>query len=130
MIIRSKLFNKYIKYRNQKTIVDGHKFASKCEAGLYTMLKYMQFGGEIQNLQMEPKVYLTKSKILYKPDFSAECAVTRSPQYYEAKGYPTAVWKIKKRLWKDYGPGILRIYTCKNGTPSLHEEVIPSTSGE
>jgi hypothetical protein len=46
--------------------------------------------------------------------------------WVEFKGFETAVWKIKKRLWKHYGPGILRVYKGNEKTIALVEEVIPT----
>jgi len=129
MIIRGSKFlilKKRNKYGNKKTTVDGIIFDSKCEAGLYNMVKTMERHGEIFDIELQPHVYLTKAKILYKPDIKVKCKTTLSGIWLEAKGHEGAVWRIKRRLWKYYGPGILRVYKCSNGTPYLHEEIIPA----
>lgn len=108
------LFRPYSKYRNQKTEVDGIVFASKAEAALYVLLKKKS-----DKIFCQPKVYLTKAKILYKPDFFV------NDEYYEMKGVETASWKIKKRLWVHYGPGRLLIYKMRKGEPELVELINP-----
>jgi hypothetical protein len=96
------------KYRNKKTVIGNKTFASKAEARLYEHLKFREDQGEITNLLTQVQVHLTDADILFKPDFSyIENDVVR---YCEMKGFSTAVWAIKKRLWKFYGPGVLDIY--------------------
>lgn len=62
----------------------------------------------------QPKVYMTDARILYKPDFKCFDSKEGISFYVEAKGFETAVWKIKKRLWREYGPARLEIYTKMN----------------
>lgn len=97
-------------------VIDGIKFPSKAESLLYLLLKER---GII--FQCQPKVYLTRAKILFKPDFSE---ITRAV-YYEMKGVETPSWRIKRRLWMYYGPGKLEVYKMKNGKPYLFETITP-----
>jgi len=119
------------KYGNQKVtrISDhaGYSFASKAEAELFDMLKAQQDSGEISDLACQVCVYLTESRILYKPDF----AFTENGQtiHAEMKGFETDTWRIKRRLWKNYGPGPLRVYKKANGMIYLAEEIIPKNGG-
>jgi hypothetical protein len=71
-------------------------------------------------------VDLTDARILYKPDFK----FTRGGKevWAECKGFETAIWRIKKRLWKFYGPGTLEIYKVNKLGPYLDEEVFPGRS--
>ena len=96
------------KYGAKKTIIDGITFDSKMEARYYLGLKLRAKAGEIEIISLQPKVYLTEAKILYKPDFFIwEKGVGNI--YIDVKGPTTPVFKIKMRLWKKYGPGILRV---------------------
>ena len=116
-----RLFNRYSKYHAKKTSVDGIAFASKAEATLYQYLKL-----EGIKLTLQPKVYLTKAKILYKPDFQEMGAHV----YYEMKGMETTSWRLKRRLWIAYGPGYLLIYKMKGNKPYLFESINPSNCDE
>jgi predicted nuclease of restriction endonuclease-like RecB superfamily len=60
---------------------------------------------------LQPKIYLSGAKILYKPDFLIE--ENGKLIYVDVKGFTTPIFAIKKRLWKFYGPSILRIVTGK-----------------
>lgn len=84
------------KYGAVKKTVDGITFDSTLEADFYIYIKQMP----IKILELQPRIYLTKAKILYKPDFLLEDNGHR--YYVDVKGMETPVFKIKKRLWKAY----------------------------
>ncbi len=116
-----KLFNRYSKYRAVRTVVDGIKFASKAEAALYVHLKQAGWSP----IETQPKVYLTKAKILFKPDF--KCGSI----FFEMKGMKTPSYRIKERLWQHYGPSVLHIYQMKNDKVAHVDSIIPyALSGE
>jgi predicted nuclease of restriction endonuclease-like RecB superfamily len=118
-------FRQPSKYKNTKTRIDGITFDSKAEAEFYCELKFrLKTIGKnsIQNLILQPKVYLTQAKILYKPDFRYE--ENGEVIYVDVKGYETDVFKIKKRLWKHYGVGTLRIIKKIKGNFETTEEVV------
>lgn len=99
------------KYGNKKTQIDGYYFASKLEADLYVHLKEREKLGEIRDIKCQVQVRLTDAKILYKPDFSAIEVDSGQVVYFEAKGFETDVWRIKRRLWEaGYGPGRLEVW--------------------
>lgn len=81
---------------------------------MYVLLK-----SQYEKIFLQPKVYLTKAEILYKPDFFCDGI------YFEMKGRESAVWRIKRRLWKFYGPSELHVYKMKGQQPYLFEKVIP-----
>jgi len=95
------------KYKNKKTTIDGYTFDSKFEAAFYLQLKIREKAGRIKILELQPKVYLTKAKILFKPDFLIE--ENGKKIWIDVKGFAAPVFNIKKRLWKHYGPGELQI---------------------
>jgi hypothetical protein len=113
------------KYSAKRTVLDGYTFASKAEASCYSMLKLMELAGEIKILSLQDKVYLTHAKILYKPDFKIMDLVANKVVWVEFKGKETASWGIKRRLWKFYGPGPLRVFKAQGSRIFLHEEIIP-----
>lgn len=87
----------------------GRSFASKGEAQLYDYLIVKQRAKEISDLKCQVSVYLTNARILYIPDFSY--LEYGEKVWAEFKGFETAIWRIKRRLWKHYGPGRLEVYT-------------------
>lgn len=100
-------------------------FASKFEAEVYDMLYLMEKGGLLKDLQCQRHVRLTDAEITYIPDFRAFNTETNNVEYFEAKGFETPVWRIKKKLWQYYGPGKLYIYKRSKLGPKLVETVIP-----
>ena len=113
--------NRYSKYRAVRTEVDGIKFASKAEAALYLYLKNLYPRNQID---CQPKIYLTEAKILYKPDFLI------AGRYYEMKGVETPSWRIKRRLWQVYGPATLHVYKMRGAKVELTEMISPEPCGE
>lgn len=94
-------FKNKAKYKNIKTIVDGHKFDSKKEASRYGALKMLLQSGEISDLNLQCKFEILPKQegyraINYFADFT----------YYEngvlivedVKGVKTQVYQIKKKL--------------------------------
>ena len=89
------------KYGAKKTEVNGVVFDSKLESKFYVELLFRKKAGEIKSIQHQPKVYLSKAKILYKPDFFV--IESSGKEYYvDVKGFQTAVFNIKVRLWRVY----------------------------
>lgn len=114
------------KYGNKKVERDGKTFASGFEGDLYSYLSFLVKAGELSGLRSQVNVRLTRAEILMIPDFAAIETKTGKLIYFEAKGFETDVWRIKKRLWKVYGPAPLRIYKGSVGkTLKLVEEIIP-----
>lgn len=103
----------------------GYSFASKGEAGLFDYLKLLEMAKEISDIKVQPHVYLTEARILYIPDFSVVDVKLNSLVYYEYKGFETEIWKLKKRLYRFYGPAPLRVFIKGYNGPYLQEEIIP-----
>ena len=97
------------KYNIRKVVLDGIKFDSPSESEYYSMLKFIEKNPKsgIKLVELQPKVYLSEARILYKPDFLIE--ERGKLVYVDVKGIETAVFKIKVRLWKAYGVAPLRI---------------------
>ena len=96
------------KYKAIKTVIDGIRFDSLAESKYYVYLKSCK---DIKIISLQPKVYLTDSKILYRPDFLIE--KNGELIYVDVKGFQTPVFAIKARLWVNYGAG--RLDLIKNG---------------
>jgi predicted nuclease of restriction endonuclease-like RecB superfamily len=115
------------KYRARRTSLDGYSFQSKLEADCYLFLKNQE---DVEILQTQIQVHLTRAKILYKPDFKIQYKSTKEIVYVEAKGFQTASWRIKRRLWMFYGPAPLLIYQARGTRLILTETIIPKTQGD
>ena len=115
----------------EKRQLNGFTFDSRLEGDLYIHLNNLQREGRIRDLRTKPNVYLTRARILIIRDFSAHDVDLGKTVYYEAKGFETETWKLKRRLWKHYGPGVLRVY-WRSGKMRLKEveaivpDVLPS----
>lgn len=105
------------KYGNRR--VNG--FGSKLESSVCAFLE-KKYGAE--NIQCQAKVYLTDARILYIADFKVTLP-DGSEMWVEAKGVELSSWKLKKKLWKFYGPGLLQIYKGHYSRPFLAEELVP-----
>ena len=103
----------------------GHSFASKLEAAVFELLWLRERAGEIRNLKCQVYVYLSNARIACIPDFQFEYVASGEVAYAEAKGFETDIWRLKKRLWKAYGPGPLEIWKGSHRKPKLIETVYP-----
>ena len=110
----------------KRTWNDGFRFDSRLEGALYAHLKLRVHGGELQELVTKPNVYLTRARLLMIPDFKAFDVLRGCEVYFEAKGYETEVWRLKRRLWKVYGPGPLCVFKGSAKRLTLVEEIAPS----
>jgi len=114
-----------MKYKATKKMHNGISFSSKLEASVYDLLRLREKSGEIEDIRCQHTVYLTDARIAYIVDFSALISGSNDRIYIEAKGYETAVWRIKRRLWINYGVGHLEIWKGSYTKPFLSETIIP-----
>lgn len=107
---------KYQKYNSQKTIVNGHTFASKLEAERYQQLMLLERAGEISGLQLQVEFQIFKGYI--SPDTGEK---TRSVTYVadfvyidnrdnrmiveDTKGMETPDFRLKWKLVQSQYPG-------------------------
>ena len=98
--------NKYNKYRNKVTYINGIKFDSKKEASRYTVLMSLEKAGKISDLRLQVPFDLidtmkhngkTLRKIVYKADFTYTMNEVEIVE--DSKGFSTDVFKIKMRLF-------------------------------
>jgi len=95
--------------RATKCSHDGLKFASRAEGQCYLYLKTLQSVGHISGLKTQVRVQLLPG-ITYVADFFYLDGKNKTPTWGEYKGHETEVWRLKKKLWKSFGPGVLAIY--------------------
>lgn len=113
------------KYHNQRIEIHGEWFDSKLEAAVYMQLLARQADGELDILQRQDTIYLTKlARIRYIPDFKCRDRRTGEHFWVEAKGFADKRWPTVKKLWRGYGPGRLEIYTGSHKCPVLEPKNI------
>lgn len=113
------------KFGNIKQRIGAFTSASKLETSVLFLLHLRERAKEIEIVKIQDSVYLTKARILYIADFKIKDLKTGELQWVEAKGYETDTWRIKRRLWKHYGPGPLHIYKGTHKNPKFFETIIP-----
>lgn len=91
------------KYKAQPTFIDGIRFPSKKQAERYRQLKALEAAGEIRELRLEVPYPITvnRAKVCtYRADFVYEQRVKDEwvAVVEDCKGYPTPVYKLKKKL--------------------------------
>lgn len=106
--------NRYNKYKNKKTKIDGYTFDSKGEANRYLELKLLQRTGEISNLELQPRYELQPSfekngekyrAITYIADFVI-VNNDGTTEVIDVKGVETQVFKIKKKMFEYQYPDL------------------------
>jgi len=107
----------------------GYSFASKLEGDLFDFLEILKKGGNIKDIVVQNSVYLTAARIQYIADFKAFDIELNEYSWWEAKGFETDVWRIKRRLWKHYGPGLLHVYKRQGRGLYLAETIVPKING-
>lgn len=120
------------KYGNKTTVgcAYGYSHRSKLEAAVCQLVFLRERAGELEHLQHESHVRLTDAAITYIPDFKCRDTATQEEFYIEAKGFETPEWRLKKRLWKVYGPSRLEVWGGYHTRPQLMETIVPKRSSE
>ncbi len=95
------------KFNARRTVVDNISFPSQAEANRYNELKLLILAGIISDLELQPEFKLQagftdnegqrQRAIKYKADF--KYIENGQVVIEEVKGFETAVWKIKKKMF-------------------------------
>jgi hypothetical protein len=118
--------NRRHKFGATRVKTPGQTFDSKLEAAVFQILLLREKAGEIKNIRSQVTLRLTRANIGYRCDFVATDCVTGQDFGIEGKGdYPNAVWDLKKRLYKFYGPFKLEIWKGSHTNPQLIEVITP-----
>jgi len=98
----------YVKYLNEKTLVDNIKFASKKEADYYCELKLLYRAGEVVKFELQPEFVLqdkfkkngkTMRAIKYIADFKVEYKDGHT-EIVDTKGFKTEKFLIKAKMFE------------------------------
>lgn len=122
------------KFNAKKTrgYTSGKIYDSKAERDRAEVLKLDEAAGKISEFEEQPKVNLTKFHT-YKPDYVY--LENGRVVFEDCKGVESDRFKINKKLWRERGPGVLRISkrAGKYGkwiTKDLHPEITDETMWE
>ena len=115
-------WNKYNAKRSQGN--DGYSYQSQAERDYHDdVLWPMQQARLISNLARQPQVWLSEARIGYKPDF----VYTENGRevYVDVKGVETDLFKLKCKLWRCYGPAVLRVVKRDGRNWKTVKEIMP-----
>jgi len=127
--------NRYQKTKNprgRRAAVKTNGFSSKLENKVHEMLLERVASGELSDLRCQHRVDLIygethKNRMEWKIDFSAIDNATGNRKFFEAKGFSEDIYKIKLKLFRVIGEGVLEIWKyAKGGSIYLSETVVPS----
>ena len=96
--IRARLISKY---HARPCVVDGIRFDSVKESKRYGELKILEKVGQIRSLRLQPTFVIMVNSIVcakYRADFDYYDVATETRVIEDAKGFPTPVYRLKKRL--------------------------------
>lgn len=113
------------KYGNKRVEHAGRTFDSKGERSCYDLLCLMEKAGEIRDIEQQVTVDLIAG-IRYRADFRFWDIALGEFVLAEYKGMETEVWRLKRKLYKMFGPYRLRIFKGYGLKMSVVEEIIPS----
>lgn len=104
------------KYGAKKVQLDGYTFDSQLEAQRWQQLQILLTAGAIRELSEPHKEYTIVDKTLvrgkweravkHEVDFDYVETTTHQHVVEDVKGYATAVWKLKRRLFVERYPHI------------------------
>jgi hypothetical protein len=100
---------------------------SKLEASVYEALKIKELAGLISDLKRQQTVVLQDGpqavRITWRVDFSYVDEKTGELTYAEAKGFETADYKLKLKMWRKNPPANLVIWKGTHRSPVVVEEI-------
>jgi hypothetical protein len=116
---------------NAKPVRDGGRFyASTAEHDYHAELKLREEAGDVRAIVVQPSVELVAG-IKYRPDYRfEERGLSRErwrTVWVDVKGCVTREFLLKLRLWREFGPGPLRIVQRKGRRAAFMttREVLP-----
>ena len=118
----------YKSCKNSDTLFKyGRLWDSGGECRRYAQLLLLEKAGEIQDIECQPTVHLTRARISYRADF---VYTERGRTVFEEfKGVRTQRFNLIAHLWKYYGPALLRIIGRKGDRFIVTQEIMPIMRG-
>ncbi len=104
------------KYHAKPVREGGRFYASTAERDYHDELKLREQAGDVRNIVVQPPVSLVAS-ITYRPDYKFDERGLRPDAWrtiwVDVKGVMTREFLLKLKLWREFGPGPLRIVQRK-----------------
>lgn len=100
------------KFGNVKVVdpASGHTFDSKAEYTFYTQLKLRERAGEVADIELQPKYWLTEARgragTCYKADFRYRDLKTGLVHVVDVKGAETRTFKDKMKQMRERHPDV------------------------
>lgn len=112
------------KYNAQSTVVDGVHFPSKLEAAVWCQLLFLRKLGEFTNILRYPSIKLPGG-VVWKADFKVFNAVDDRWEIHEAKGLATSDYRVKRKLYEEFGTMPLIVWKGSYKKPYPTEPIFP-----
>lgn len=94
------------KYGAKSCVIDNHKFPSLSEGRRYSELKILERAGKIRNLELQVRFPLrVEGKLICTAVWDFKYFEGNNTVIEERKGFRTAVYKIKRKLFEALYPG-------------------------
>lgn len=107
------------KLKNKFKAIKQNGFDSKLENAVHEILKLRVLAGEFVEIIKQPRVDLVCG-IKWRVDF--QCVKPDGESIFvEAKGFETEPYRLKKKLWNGFGPGVLEIWKGSARKPYCDE---------
>jgi hypothetical protein len=115
------------KYKAKRTEFGDRSFPSQLQANTFGLLRILEAAGEVSDIEHEVEIRLEPFGIIMRVDFVIFDRKLNEKVYVESKGFPTADWKVKVKVWSWVGPGLYRIYRdSRGGYPEISKEIRPA----
>lgn len=108
---------------DRQTYFKGHRFENRVEADRAKMLWEMNDRGEIGGLMFHPRLFLSPANIRYTPEFYYTEISTGRRIYEDFKAKRDPRFKDIVKLWRHYGPGVLRVTEFRHNHFRVIKEV-------
>jgi hypothetical protein len=128
------VFPRRHKYGAKPVREAGRFYASTAERDYHAELKLREEAGDVRDIVVQPAVALVAG-ITYRPDYRFE-ERGLSPErwrlvWVDVKGAMTREFLLKLKLWREFGPGPLKIVQRKGRRAQFLtvREVLPKANG-
>lgn len=105
------------KYNAKRVTIDGIKFASQFEGKIYEDIKRLMATGTVESVKFQEPFKLHGRNGSFVCKHVVDFLITYfdgSQEVWEAKGYATDVWRLKKKLFEDNYPDIKYVVQTRN----------------
>lgn len=110
------------KYGNKRTSIGSRTYDSGAEARRGAMLQLMEKSGNISDLQFQVTFKLSEAEVTYRADYTYMENGRLVAE--DMKGVRTERFRLIVKLWRVYGPCLLRVTSWKHNRLCVVQEVM------